>query len=107
MVGFTLSGWTNVANTPSGQQIAVRLLLDGTAIGGSSAPGVTIDPFGDISGVFSIAYSQLVTITAGASHTLTLQWEIIPVLTGNQTEIFCTPVSYPNQFSRAITAVEF
>lgn len=105
LVSFTLAGFTNANLYPNAQNVSARILLDGTSIGGTITAGVAYDISGNQADGFNLAFSTLVTGLAAGSHTLTLQWAILPAVSA--ATIYSQASSGSDYEHRTITAIEF
>lgn len=92
LVMMTISGRSDPQAFPI-QNVFVRVLLDGTPIGGANTVGEDFDNVDGVATTWSLAMNMPVAITPNVSHTLTLQWMRDGIYTGT---IYCEPVSSVN-----------
>ena len=92
LVMMTMSGRSDPQSFPI-QNVFVRVLLDGTPIGGANTVGEDYDDIDGVATTWSVAMNMPTTVTANVSHTLTLQWMRTGLFTGT---IFCEPATSAN-----------
>ncbi|MBI1288164.1 MAG: hypothetical protein GC178_11380 [Flavobacteriales bacterium] len=92
LVMMTISGRSDPQAYPI-QNVFVRVLLDGTPIGGANTTGEDYDDVYGVATTWSLSFTKPVSMTANVSHTLTLEWMRTGLYTGT---IYCEPATSTN-----------
>jgi hypothetical protein len=103
LIHFTMSGRGNPSSFPI-QNIYARVLVDGVSVGGTIQNGEDYDDVDGIATGWNLSFSKLVAVTAGVSHTVTVEWRRDGVFTS---AIFCEPTTDPDAYHRNLSVISY
>ncbi len=100
-VNFTIAGYESVSSWAQ-QYVDFRILRNGTVVGGANCTAGDAD-YSDLVTSFNGALNLAVSVTAGTSTTIKVQWRRDGIY---KNTIYCTPASTPDYSHRSLIIID-